>query len=418
MRKRLLTFTLAAAIAVGMTPPRLGVAQLLPATFPSIHVEVTGDPTPVETLRLAILTAARAEVPEVRGGRVALQETAPPLQPLPLAAEMALRAVVQVSSSGLRSLTATVPVEITNASFPWADAGELLVSNSPETLSFGKVLLDGALSTGQTVRLLYHHQNGSAAQHMTIAVNLSNPARTPIELWLMGSAGNAGGDELVIGHAAAHAFLDQYWHHAGFILRIPPNTTVPLFLHDLAPGAVASGLVQLGLIDGDRLNLQVFARLDGETDPPTASYAPNVDKIHRRGVFEHPYLVRPLSFTVGDPLLSMMVGDDLDALHESQTGAALNGNYGVVYTFPVELDNPRPLPALLGLVMHADGGQAGATILADDRVFDIPQVRSGDRRLVMTIHLAPGEHRRLVISTMPESGANYPIRLTLGSQYQ
>ncbi|HKV44098.1 MAG TPA: hypothetical protein VJT32_05400 [bacterium] len=418
MRTRIVTFTLAVAAVVGATPPRLGIAQLLPATLPSVHVRVTGDPTPVETLRLAILTTARAAVPEVRDSQVALEQTAPPLQPLPLAADVALRAVVQVSWSGLRSLTTTVPVEITNASFPWSDAGELLVSNSPETLAFGKVLLDGALSAGQTVRLLYHHQNGSASQHMTIAVNLSNPARTPIELWLTGAAGDAGGDELVIGHAAARAFLDQYWHHAGFMLRIPPNTTVPLFLHDLAPGAVASGLVQLGLIDGDRLNLQVFARLDGEVDPPTASYAPDVDKIHRRGVFEHPSFVRSLSFTVGDPLVSMMVGDDRDALRESQTGAVLNGNYGVVYTFPVELDNPRPLPAMLGLVMQAVGGQAGATILADGRIFDIPQVRSGDRRLVTTIHLAPGEHRRLVISTMPESGANYPIRLTLGSQYQ
>jgi hypothetical protein len=56
--------------------------------------------------------------------------------------------------------------------------------------------------------------------------------------------------------------------------------------------------------------------------------------------------------------------------------------------------------------------------LVDDRVIDVPRVRSGERRLVTTVHLAPGERRTLMISTMPESGGFYPIRLTVGTRYQ
>lgn len=418
MRARFVGLIVLTAIQLGVTSPRVGIAQVPSAPLPPVHVDVTGDPAPVETLRLAILTAARGFVPEARTGQVALTETAPPLQPLPAAAMVALRAVLQVTPLGSKPVTHTVPVEIKNKAVPWADAEALLVSNSPETLSSGKVMLNGSISAGQTVRLLYHHANGSPTQRMTVAVNLSNPERDPMTLWVTGAAGRSGADELSLGHAAARDFLDQYWHHAGFRLDIPPNTTLPLFVHDLPPGAVASGLTQFTLLEGDRLNVQVFARLEGELDPPTMSYAPNFDKVHQRGVFERPQFVRSLAYIAGGPSVTMTVGDDRDALRETHSGVGLNGNYGVVYTFPVEVSNPSTLPAILGLVMQAPGGQASGTVLVDDRIVDIRRVGPGERRLVTTIHLAPGEHRMVLISTMPESGGYYPVRFILGTQYQ
>jgi len=418
MRGRFIGVIIVAAIALGGTSAGFGFTQVPQAALPPVQVAVTGDPAPVETLRLAILTATRTVVPEARTGQVLLAETAPPLQPLRAASEMALRAVVQVGPVGAKPLVRTVPVEIKNHVLPWADAQALLVSNSPETLPFGKVLLSGAISSGQTVRLLYHHANGSTTERMAIVVNLSNPDRVPVALWVTGAAGNSGANELALGHAAARAFLDQYWHRAGFLLRIPANTSVPLFVHDLAPGAVATGLTQFTLVEGGRTNVQVYARMTGEMDPPPMSFAPNFDKVHQRGVFERPQVVRSLSYTAGGPPVTMSVGERQDALPESSSGTGLSGNYGVVYSFSIEVDNPSPLSTILGLVMQAVGGEASGTFLVDDRMIDIPRVRSGERRLVTTVHLAPGERRTLTISTMPESGAFYPVRFTLGTQYQ
>lgn len=416
MRRPYLELIIVATIALGGISP--GFPQVPPAALPPVQVAVTGDPAPVETLRLAILTAARTVVPEARTGRVLLAETDPPLQPLRAASEMAFRAVVQVGPVGAKPLIRTVPVEIKNQILPWADAQALLVSNSPETLPFGKVLLSGAVSSGQTVRLLYHHANGSPSERMAIVVNLSNPGRVPVALWVTGAAGNAGSDELALGHAAARAFLDQYWHRAGFLLRIPANASVPLFVHDLAPGAVATGLTQLTLVGGDRTNVQVYARLASEMEPPPMSFAPNFDKVHQRGVFEQPQVVRPLTYTSGGPPVMLSVGDREDSLLESSSGRGLSGNYGVIYAFAIDVDNPSPLSTILGLVMQAVAGDASGTFLVDDRMIDIPRVRSGERRLVTTIHLNAGERRRILISTMPESGAFYPVRFTLGTRYQ
>jgi hypothetical protein len=250
---------------------------------------------------------------------------------------------------------------------------------------------------------------------MTIGVELSDPAPGPVVLWVTGAAGTAGTDELSVGHGAARAFLDQYWHHAGFMLRVPGNTTVPLFVHDLAPGGIASGLAQLSLVEGDRANLQVYARLEGEMDPPPMSFGPDFDRIHTRGTFRRPQVLRRLTYTVGGPFAMMMLGDDHDALLESETQRALSGNYGVVYSFPVDVSNPTPAPAVLGLVMHAVGGQTSGTVLLDDRIIDVPRIPAGESRLLATVRLAPGERRTVAISAMPEPGANYPVRLSLGA---
>ncbi len=109
---------------------------------------------------------------------------------------------------------------------------------------------------------------------------------------------------------AARDFLTQYWYHAGFLLPVPAHTTVPVLVHRLAPSGIASGLVQLALVEGDRLTLQVIARMDGDLEPPPDSYLPNADRIHQRGTFDRPDIVRSLDFTVGGPPVMMVLGSD------------------------------------------------------------------------------------------------------------
>ncbi len=416
MHIRSSTLIVMATVILGVMLPRAGLAEVPGGPLPPLRVAVTGDPTPIETQRLAILTIARAMVPEARGIQISLVQTAPPLQPLPAAAGASVHAVVQVTPTGVPPITRAVPVEITHTTSSRSEAQMLLISNSPETVAFSKVLFSGTLESQQTARLLYHHQNGSTTRGMTVTVALSNPTPRPITLWITAAGPSSGSDELVLGHGAARDFLTQYWHRAGFLLPVPAHTTVSLLVHRLAPLGIASGLVQLALVKGDRLNLQVIARMEGDLEPPPDSYLPNADRVHQRGTFDRPDIVQPLDFTVGGPPIMMVLGSGQDLVHERATGEALQGNYGVLYTFPVHIDNPTAAPATLALVMHAAGGQAGGTFRIGDRIAEVPRVQAGGIQPVAAVRVAPGEHRTLVISTMPESGANYPVLLTLEPQ--
>jgi hypothetical protein len=394
---------LAVTLAAAQGPPGL------------VSVSVTGGPATVDTLRLAITTAARLALGLPPSALVRVAQTRPDLVPLDASSAETVLAGLTVTTLGTPPVVRLARFTLTNAIIPWNDAETLLVSNSPETIPFGKVLYTGALSAAQTVRLLFHHQNGSKTQHMYITVTLSNPDREPASVWIQGAVGAPSQEEVTPGHDAARIFLDEYAHHAGFLLRLPGNTTVPLFVEDLPPLGITSGIAQFGLLDGQRLNAQVVARLATETEPPPDSFAPDFDRVHQRGAFVRPQIGRTLTYTVGGPPAIMVLAADADLLHEGQTGALLQGNYGVVYRFNVDVVNPTSAPAPAALVLHADGGQARGSFVINDQVVESVLVQPNAPQPVFAFSMRPQTRRTLRILTVPESGSNYPVRLTLGA---
>jgi hypothetical protein len=390
-------------------------AQISPAP-PLVPMSVTGAPATLDALRFAILTAGRLAFGyQTSGAVMTLADTQPPLVPLDASTGETVMAYLTVTAAGTAPVTRALRVALTNAIIPWNDAETLLVSNSPETIPFGKVLYKGALTTGQTVRLLFHHQNGSKSQHMFVTVTLSNPASDAATAWVQGAVGGPSQEEVTPGHDAARFFLNDYAHHAGFLVRVPPHTTIPLFVEDLAPLAITSGIAQVGLVDGSQLNIQVAARKASESDPPMLSYAPDFDRVHQRGAFVRPQIGRTVSYTVGGPPAQMDLAVDSDLLHEGQTGTLLQGNYGVVYRFNIEVNNPTETPATAVLVLHADGGQARGTFLIDDQMIESPLVQPHAPQVIFTLSLPPQTQRTLRILTIPESGSNYPVKLTFGA---
>jgi hypothetical protein len=390
-----------------------GEAQVPAPPGTPLAVRVTGTPVLPDTLRLAIATAARLASVAPPFARIEVHGTRPPLAPLAAPADATLEATLAISLPGAPPARRVVPVAVTPVVLPWSDAQALFVSNSPETLPFGKVLYAGSLARAQTVRLLYHHQNGSQSRRMTIRVDLSNPTRSPVTLWVTAGSGGPSPGELAAGHEAAKSFLEQYWDRSGFVLTLPPTTTVPLLVHDLPPRDIASGVVQASLLEGAHLNVEVVARAEGEPEPPPLSFAPDADLEHQRGAFPRPQVTRSLSYTVGGPGAEMVLGADADLLPEARSRTPLQGNYGVTYWFAVEIANPTLLPAAVALVMHADGGPARGTFLVDGQVVDGPPVLPRAPRILTTVHVPPLARQLVRIGTMPESGSNYPVRLTL-----
>jgi hypothetical protein len=92
-------------------------------------------------------------------------------------------------------------------------------------------------------------------------------------------------------------------------------------------------------------------------------------------------------------------------------GDRLQGSYGVMYDVSLELSNPTATPAQVQIMMEAAGGPARGALLVDGRLTEVAMIRKTEEAPVAVYPLAPGETRTVRISTMPQSGSNYPVRL-------
>jgi hypothetical protein len=390
----------AVLVAIAVGPPALaaGGGQEPSGESRRARVEVTGTPAGPETLTAGLVAAARLAVPALATARVTLASTWPPLRPLPPGAREDVGIVV-----GTREpppVAVGIPATLTNVAAPWEDAQALLQSNRPEVVTAAGPLYRAELSSGETARLVYHHQNGSEERPMDMVVTLANPTDSPARLWAAWGEG-IDPDPTMAGHRGTRAFLEQYWHRAGVILSLPPRSTVVLERAEVPPRSVASGILQVAVLDGAWTRIAVDARRAREAGARSVearSGAPETWQGPRGGA----QLRRIASYTVGGPAAFMTVGDGSGSV------------YGVVHQFDLRLVNRLAAPATVSLVMHAGAGPARGTFLLDGTIVDTPLVTPGQPYTLATLSLGPRTERLLTVATMPEGGSSYPVILEAG----
>jgi len=405
-------FLVAAAVLLLAFPSPAGQVPTVRLSTP-FRVTVTGNPAPPRTLRLAIETAAHLAFPQLEDAEITLLSTDPLLEALGPRRAVTVRARLGVTTPEGTPLVWTVPVRLVNTSLPWREAAELFVSDSPETVEREGILHRGAVESARAARILYHHQNG-AGRSMWLLLVLSNPTPVPARLWVTGATGGPSLDELVAGHGAARAFLEQYWVRSGVVLTVPPNGIVPLMAARVPPAHVASGIAQIALLSGARIEWELAAQFPRKGEPPIPSRVLPLDTQHQRGVFGPPQVAHTLAYAAFGPVAEMWVGADPDLLRDRATGALLQGNYGVIYSFEVHVSNPTPRTFTAALVLHANGGQAGATVLVNGVRLDVPRATPDAPYTLVKVPVPADGARDLRISTMSEAGSNYPVLLTLG----
>lgn len=401
LRTVLALIPITAAIAATRLPA-LGSLQQAP---PAIQVVVTGDPVPGPFVARAVERAVRWAMPE-EDLTVAL--ISPPAG-LSTGAAAVIRARVGIRGTP-STRTAVVTVHVRNQSTPCQTARLLFVSNSPEMLRFATGLFRGSLATGETVRLVYHHRNGTGGQ-MELRVAAANPTGTRVRLWVNDASAPPARDELMVGHLAASRWLPQYWTCTAQAVEIAPHSTLILDTLTLGAEQVGSGVVQAWLLQGERVILDVQARV-GAGDPAQASYLIAKDAPHVRGIFESPVWELQVAHSAGAVTL-LTIGDPVHA-PETSSGRRLRGNYGVIYNVRGTLANPTREPQKVVVRAVAAGGAARGTFLIQGRVVDAGFLRPGTPAIVTSIPLAPGARVPFFLSTMPQPGSAYPVRLLLG----
>ncbi len=80
MRTQQRIFIAIAVLFLGSIVPQAGLADGPGGTAASARIQVTGDPTPIETIRAALVATAQDVVPEARDAQVTLSQITPPLQ--------------------------------------------------------------------------------------------------------------------------------------------------------------------------------------------------------------------------------------------------------------------------------------------------------------------------------------------------
>ncbi|MFY9718713.1 MAG: hypothetical protein WAK16_03630, partial [Candidatus Cybelea sp.] len=92
-------------------------------------------------------------------------------------------------------------------------------------------------------------------------------------------------------------------------------------------------------------------------------------------------------------------------------GQTLAGDYGVLQSFVVNLENPLPTPQAVAIYENPRGGRATGTYIIDGVLVQSHQVPPFSRYKVRQYVVPAHGFVRVTIVTMPEAGSSLPLRL-------
>jgi hypothetical protein len=378
----------------------------------ALPLHVTGDPASVEFLRNTAIEAAEAAATLRPGARIYVPTDAVAVHTrLPTDNHMSIDVPIQILGDAYITASGTTHVAIENDALPRVAPSQLLVSDYPERLTADGVLFTATIDRTAAQRFLYYHFNPGTEPPRRILVKATNSAATPAVIHVIAALAGPGSNEMEVGHNATRAFIVRWRRNEGTIVTIPPGATVNLVNHNLPPNAIVNGILQLRELSGDPLTIAVVAQhadapLDQSADAANllAGGAP-----HARGEYPVPEFFSDYTFFTDAPPLEIPIGQlPLPNLRE---GEALSGDYGVMQSVRVVIVNTSRFGQAIALYANPRGGDATGTFIIDDTIVQAHRLTAFSRYKIWQETIAPGTYRSLRITTMPEGGSSYPLRL-------
>ncbi len=291
-----------------------------------------------------------------------------------------------------------------------AEPCQVWVSNYPERVTTARTLLrDEIAAAPRAVRLLWHHVNTSP-KPLWFGVRICNYGAERARFAWSGAACGPGDDEVYIGHIAAAGYLDLFRRKAAIILELPPATSVELEAIKTPAGLIASGVASLALMQGGQVVVEVVAH--GEPPPGSAqALAAGARVPERQTHLVFPGVVEQTAeYKVGGPWTFVHLGRTPG---NNEHGRQLLGNYGVLYWLRLSLTNPTTTAADVELDVEGGAGAARACFLIDGKLLETPLLTPVRDAVTYKWRVEAGKTRDVVITTMPQSGSNYPVTLIL-----
>jgi hypothetical protein len=378
----------------------------------SVSLRVTGDPASANFLRDAAIAAASAAATLRPGARIFVPPEAVVVHaPLATDNRVTIDVPVRITGDAYINTAGTTHVAVENYALPRLAPSQLLVSDYPERLTADGVLFTATIDRTSSQRFLYYHFNPSTEPARRILVKATNTSATPAVLHLLAALAGPGSNEMEVGHNATRSFLIRSRRNEGTVFTIPPNATVNIVNHNLPPNAVVNGILQMRELSGEPLKIAVVAQgadapLDQSADAANllAGGAP-----HARGVYPVPEFFSDYTFFTDAPPLEIPIGQL--PLPNLRVGEALSGDYGVMQSMRVVIVNPSRFGQAIALYANPRGGQATGTFIIDDTLVQAHRLAAYTRYKIWQETIPAGTYRTLRITTMPEGGSSYPLRL-------
>jgi hypothetical protein len=363
-------------------------------------------------VREQVAQAAKAAAQVRPGGQVVVTSDDVPLRrPLEQDDVASFDVPVLIQGEQYIEVDGSTHVDVQNVAVPRISPDSLMVSDYPERLTEDGTLFTADLRHEQPSRFLYFHYNPPGQPDRRVVLIADNLSPEPSIVQFISGRGGPTPNEMEAGHAATKRFLVNILQNQGRLLTLPGNSSTEIVTQDLPAGSIVCNLLQLRVLSGGVVHLTLVAQ-DADQRPDQAVAGAELLEAqhkHARGIYPIAEFHFATQWKTTDDYLELPIGQL--PLPNHLRGQALSGDYGVLQSFVVDVENPLATPQAIAIYENPRGGRATGTYLIDGVLVQSHQVPPYSRYKVRQYVVPAHGFVRVTIVTMPEAGSSLPLRL-------
>lgn len=333
---------------------------------------------------------------------------------------------INIEAPGMMPRRGQVTVKVNNLGLVGQADDFLWYCNDPERVAYARNLFSAELEVGKSGRLLYHHIN-VAPMPIVIRTMVFNNSDAPATISLTPGDSAPDKDPVGAGLRAGDLYFRAWQSQSGEVITIPAKSSIPISFRKLAPQQVISGLCSIRSVEGSAaLLVRTDSVLPNEIEPkwlacyysstPWRESGPQPirswDMTHYQlsdHIYPTPFKTETANYNVGGRYAVVRLGQVSIARQDSS--GRLDGNFGVIYDVELNLANPTESKADVEVTFETSAGYSGGIFSVNGRYVMTPKMLPKKLARIAKYTLAPGEKRRVKVTTMPLSGSSYPATL-------
>jgi hypothetical protein len=407
---------------------RRGGAEVLVTVNVLPYAAKLVDPTPIEVTgagptgyRLGTLVSLNGlnSLKPTPGALVTLTNPVRPVKSPGVGKNLTAEVMVEARGKDMIPVKVGVDVPIVHRALVAGPSEHLLFSNNPENVISYSQLYHARLRTGGN-RVVFHHQNDLKDNFVCLIELINDTDEASQVVWIGGEPGPMV-DPVYVGFQAVSQHWGNLMNRNGIVVTVPPKSRLPLLMPQVKPTHTVSGIMELRTVAGADPILRISAVKSRQEAGISATLVPvPVTDAVLSGLMKPVAYVYPnpnkqvkARHVVGKGYAFIKIGNK--PISGIEGTPPLLGNYGVVYDIEVEVENPHPHSANVDFVFEPTAGLTGYVFTIDGRKVQQARTNQPAEPRLARIHLAPHEVRKVHVQTIPLSGSNYPVQLTVKS---